>query len=293
VEAALKLVRLHNPRKRRLVALHRSFHGRTLGALSLTGQPEFREPFAPFADDVVFVEPNDAAALAEAVAGDTAAVVVEAVLGEGGVYPLTDAYLRHARALTERCGALLVADEVQCGLGRTGQRFAYQWAGILPDVVTLAKPLAAGLPLGAVLMREAVARTLPPHLLGTTFGGGPLACRVALETLELIDEALPQARAVAEFLARGLDALKTRHAAIVEVRSKGMMFGVEFAEPAMPVLLEALHRGLLLNCTHGTVLRLLPPLVLTREQADEILSILDAAIAAVYAPVNAGSYTDR
>jgi acetylornithine/N-succinyldiaminopimelate aminotransferase len=282
IEAALKLARFHDRLRHRIVALEHSFHGRTMGALSLTGQPAFRAPFSPYVDDVIFVPPNDEDALRGAVTSDTSAVVLEPVLGEGGVYPLTDHYLRAARTVTSEHGALLVADEIQCGLGRTGRRFAYQWAGIQPDIVTLAKPLAAGLPLSAVLMREAVAERLPAHLLGTTFGGGPLACRVALEALPLIDALISQAYTVATHLAQELDALRTRNPVISAVRAKGMMFGIELRQPGRTVVEAALERGLLVNCTHETVLRLLPPLILTKSQASEIVRILDEALCAAF-----------
>lgn len=282
IEAALKLARFHDRSRRRIVALENSFHGRTMGALSLTGQPVFRAPFAPYADEVRFVAPNDGDALRQAVTEETPAVVLEPVLGEGGVYPLTDEYLRLARTLTSERGALLVADEIQCGLGRTGRRFAYQWAGIQPDIVTLAKPLAAGLPLSAVLMREEVGEKLPAHLFGTTFGGGPLACCVALEALSIIDELIPQAYAVATYLARELETLKPRHPVIRAIRTKGMMFGIELEQPGMAVVEAALGRGLLVNCTHETVLRLLPPLILTEGQAAEIVRMLDETLAEVY-----------
>ncbi|MCZ7383908.1 MAG: aminotransferase class III-fold pyridoxal phosphate-dependent enzyme, partial [Candidatus Methanoperedens sp.] len=281
MEAALKAVRAYGRArggKVRVVALLNSFHGRTFGALAVTGQPKLREAFEPFGGEVTFVEPNDDAALGRAVGEDTAAVVLEPVLGEGGIYPLDVRFLQRARELTTDSGALLVADETQCGLGRTGKHFAFQWAEIRPDVVVTAKPLAAGLPIGATLFTESAARHLPLHAHGSTFGGGPLACRVALEFLSLVDDLLPHIREIGAELRRGLDELQRRHPAITEIRSKGMMFGIQLSRPGQSIVLAALQRGLLLNCTHDTVIRLLPPFILTSAQAQEAVRILDEVL---------------
>ncbi|HWF11822.1 MAG TPA: acetylornithine transaminase [Bryobacteraceae bacterium] len=278
MEAALKAVRAwsrSNGNRLRIVALHNSFHGRTCGSLAVTGQPAIRADFEPLAFDVTFVEPNDPEALGRAVRPDVAAVVLEPVLGEGGIYPLTIEFLRQARALTTDAGALLIADETQCGLGRTGKHFAFQWAEIAPDVVVTAKPLAAGIPIGATLFTEAVARYLPPHAHGSTFGGGPLACRVALEFLSILDELLPHICEIAAELRARLDCLKRCHSVIREIRAKGMMFGIELTRPGHDIVRAALDRGLLINCTHDTVLRLLPPYILTSAEAAELVRILE------------------
>jgi len=282
MEAALKAARARGlsqtPRKTGLVALRGSFHGRTHGALSITGQPELRQPFEPLVDRVTFIKPNDPSELSEAVRPDTAALVLEPVLGEGGIYPLDEEFLRLARAVSSQQGALLVADETQCGFGRTGRYFGYQWAGIQPDLVVMAKPLAGGLPLGATLFTEEAAHHLPLHSHGSTFGGGPLACRVALECLCLLDQHLPQISQLAvEFRAR-LDALKSRHAVVTGIRSKGLMFGIQLCRPGRPFVLAALERGLLLNCTHGNVLRLLPPYILGHEEMDHSERVLDEVL---------------
>ena len=212
MEAALKAVRAHGRaiqlRKTKLVALNNSFHGRTFGSLAITGQPKYQRPFGPLAPQVTFVDPNDNIGLANAVTHDTAAVIVEPVLGEGGIYPLTADFLQLTRELATRHHALLVADETQCGLGRTGRHFAYEWSGIRPDIVVTAKPLAAGLPLGATLFTEEAAQTLPLGLHGTTFGGGPLACRVAIEFLSLLNDLLPNIRQIGAQLRAGLDEIQ-------------------------------------------------------------------------------------
>jgi acetylornithine/N-succinyldiaminopimelate aminotransferase len=279
VETALKAVRsrarrLH-PEKTRLVALHNSFHGRTFGSLAITGQPKYRRPFEPLCPVVTFVEPNDFAGLKNAVSEETAGIIVEPVLGEGGIIPLENDFLRLAREQATRSNALLVADEVQCGLGRTGRYFAYEWSGIRPDIVVVAKPLAAGLPLGATLFTESAAAALPPGTHGTTFGGGPLACRVALEFLSVLEGIMPRIRTIGQELLDGLRRLREKHPAITAIRGKGLMLGIQLSCPGQPFVGKALERGLLINCTHETVLRLLPPFTLSSEEAREILGILD------------------
>jgi acetylornithine/N-succinyldiaminopimelate aminotransferase len=279
MEAALKAVRAHgrsvNVRKTKLVALNNSFHGRTFGSLAITGQPKYQRPFAPLAPQVTFVDANDSVGLAKALTDETAGIVIEPVLGEGGIFPLTAEFLQLAREVATRRGALLVADETQCGLGRTGRYFAYQSAGIQPDIVVTAKPLAAGLPLGATLFTERAAQALSMGSHGATFGGGPLACRVAIEFLSMLDELLPNIRQVGAQLREGLEEIRHRRPIVTEVRSAGLMFGVQLARPGNQLVMRALERGLLLNCTHDTVLRLLPPYILSSDQAAELLGILD------------------
>jgi len=285
MEAALKAVRAHARRRgapNRVIALHNSFHGRTCGALNVTGQPCVRAPFEPFGGDVTFVEPNDVHALTlamEEMEEDPAAVILEPVLGEGGIHPLHTDFLQAARNLTASRGSLLVADETQCGLGRTGKHFAFQWAGIQPDIVVTAKPLGAGLPIGATLFTEDAAQCLPVHSHGSTFGGGPLACRVALEFLGVLDELLPQIPITAARIRAGLDSLKQKHPAITEIRSSGMMFGIQLSCPGQPIDLAALRRGLLINCTQDMVIRMLPPFILTSAEADTLVQILDESLA--------------
>jgi len=281
MEAALKAVKARaHPGKNHVVALHGSFHGRTLGSLSITGQPEIRCPFGPFGVEVEFLAPNDGPALEAAMGSETAAVILEPVQGEGGVYPLTPAFLRRARELASRFDALLIADETQCGLGRTGKHFAYQWAGIRPDIVITAKPLAAGLPLGATLFTDETARILPPPLHGSTFGGGPLACRVALEFLAMLDEILPHIGDVSDQFRMRLDGLKQRHSTITGIRSRGLMFGIQLSRPGRLLVDAALDRGLLINCTQTTVLRLLPPYNVQPAEIEEAVEKLDDVLGA-------------
>ena len=276
VEAALKAVRARaTPANDRIVSLHRSFHGRTMASLSVTGQPCLRQNFIHRGANVTFVEPNDIGALRDAIADDTAALILEPVLGEGGIIPLTADYLREARDLTHRVGAFLIADEVQCGLGRTGKVFAYQWAGIQPDIVCVAKPLAAGLPLGATLFTEDAAQWLPAHSHGTTFGGGPLACRVALEFVAMMEEQLPYIEEISAYFLSCLQSLPN----VREVRGKGLMYGLQLDRPAYPIVEAALQRGLLINATQDTVIRLLPPYITTKSDADDAVRILATLLA--------------
>lgn len=277
VEAALKAVRAR--RSGCIVAMERSFHGRTIGALAVTGRPNYREPFGPLTPKVAFVEPNDRAALERAFgAGGVAGIILEPVLGEGGIIPLNAAFLQLARELATRHGALLIADEIQSGLGRTGRHFAYEESGIHPDIVALAKPLAAGIPLGATLFTEEAAAALPPGTHGTTFGGGPLACRVALEFLDAMEELLPDIRSAGAQLFSGLRRLERKHPVIAEIRGRGLMIGIQLDRPGEPFVERARELGLLINCTHETVLRLLPPFTLSSDQAQEIVEILDAVL---------------
>jgi predicted acetylornithine/succinylornithine family transaminase len=286
VEAALKLARAHARRTRcahaaGIVALEGSFHGRTAFALSVTGQPRYRTPFGPLVDDVAFVPAGDAAALRRAVGPSTAAVILEPVQGEGGVRPLDPAVLRAARAACDAAGALLIADEVQCGLGRTGAWSACSQAGVMPDLVTLAKPLAAGLPLGALLGRDDLAADFGPGTHGSTFGGGPLPCRLALAFLDAVEEEglLANAAARGRQIADGLAGLAQRQPAIREVRGRGLMIGVLLEPPAAAVA-DALRAGGVVAGTAGDhVLRLLPPLVITASEVETFLSALEAALA--------------
>lgn len=267
-EAALKFARLAT-KKTKLVALQESFHGRTLGALSLTGHDAYREPFAPLVPGVSFVAPNDVAALEAAVDGDTAAIFLEPVMGEGGIIPLTDEYLIAARQVADRHGALLVLDEIQCGLGRTGTLFAFQKSGILPDVVTLAKPLGGGLPLGAVLTGDAVEGVVKPGHHGTTFGGNPVACRLGAIVLEETEKLLPQINALGQWFGAELRKLN-----VGEVRGSGLMWGIELDVPASPVARELLDHGFVVGTAREKVLRLLPPYIVPKKALIEFMDAL-------------------
>lgn len=270
-EAALKLVRCYARPRTRLIAIQGGFHGRSRGGLSVTGQDALREPFEPFSLPVTFVPPNDEAALRDAFGPDVAAMIFEPILGEGGVIPLTGGFLHLAQGLCAQHDALLVADECQTGLGRTGKHFAFQWSGIQPDIVTAAKPLAGGLPLGAVMFSNAVSDRFPPTAHASTFAGGPLACRIALEFLQEMETLLPHIAAIGEALHNALSRLG-------EVRGRGLMLALPLDRPGDPIVAAAREAGLLINCTQSTVLRFLPPYILTPAHITEAACILERVI---------------
>ncbi|HET8825950.1 MAG TPA: aspartate aminotransferase family protein [Terriglobales bacterium] len=289
-EGALKLARAYarannsngHKAKWRLLALENSFHGRTFGALSTTGQAKYRDPFAPLVPGVDFVGFNDVDDLKRQFDGSVCAVCVETIQGEGGINLVTQEFLQTARELTEKSDALLLLDEIQCGLGRTGKYFAYQNYGIQPDIVTVAKPLAAGLPLGALLTTNRVATAMQPGLHGTTFGGGPLACAVAIEVLKQMDKLKGNVAKVGGYFLQGLQNLQSKHASVKSVRGIGMMLAIELdsADLAKGVLANLLTNGILINRTHDTVLRFLPPYIIEKKHVDEVLEALDQALTA-------------
>jgi acetylornithine aminotransferase/acetylornithine/N-succinyldiaminopimelate aminotransferase len=276
----------HKPNpKTRILAMENSFHGRTFGALATTGQPKYRAPFAPLLPGVTFVKFNDLDDLQRKFDSSVCAVCIETIQGEGGIRPVNPEFLELASRLAKRSGALLVLDEIQCGLGRTGQHFAYQHYGVLPDVVTVAKPLACGLPLGAILTTERVASCMHPGLHGTTFGGGPLACAVAIEFLRAERQLLKHVRALGEYFHAALEALDIKpkdkkHKSIREVRGVGLMQAVELdsSELAKAVAGQLLQEGIIINRTHETVLRFLPPYVIQKKHVDRVVKALDAAL---------------
>jgi predicted acetylornithine/succinylornithine family transaminase len=286
VEGALKMAKAHgkriHPDKYEIIALENSFHGRSLGALSVTGQPKYRNDFEPLLPGAKFVPMNRCKLLEEAFSERTAAVILEVIQGEGGIFPMCDSFLKKARELCDKYDALLIFDETQCGVGRPGTYFAYQQfePAILPDVMVAAKPIACGLPLGFIAANERAAKAISPGMHGSTFGGGPLACRVALEFFDVLDELLPQIRAVGAYFRSRLLELKAKYSFISAVRAQGLMIGVELAMPGAQLVTDAAAAGLLINCTHGNVLRFLPPYTLTNEDVDGAIDILDNIFAA-------------
>ncbi len=285
-EGALKLARAFaqttNGRKPkwRILAMDNSFHGRTVGALATTGQPKYRAPFVPLMPGVTFVKFNDLDDLQRKFDASVCAVCIETIQGEGGICPVNREFLKLASRLTKRSGALLVLDEIQCGLGRTGRHFAYQHYDVLPDVVTVAKPLACGLPLGAILATERVASCMHPGMHGTTFGGGPLACAVAIEFLREEKKLLKHVRELGKYFHAALEALDKKHKAIQDIRGVGLMQAVEVDSPelAKAVARQLLQEGIIINRTHETVLRFLPPYVLQKKHVDHLVQALDAAL---------------
>ncbi|HTS57827.1 MAG TPA: aspartate aminotransferase family protein [Terriglobales bacterium] len=283
-EGALKLARAyartrstngHRP-KWRILALDHSFHGRTMGALATTGQSKYRDPFGPLVPGVSFVRFNDVEDLKRQFDATVCAVCLETIQGEGGIRPLDKDFLGVARELTRKSGALLLLDEIQCGLGRTGRYFAYQHYKVEPDIVTLAKPLAAGLPLGAILTTRRVASAIDPGMHGTTFGGGPLVCRVAIEFLKVLAGLLDHVAEVGAYFRGRLEQLKTQGGPVVEVRGIGLMLGMELNSAALAkdVVAELLRRKILINRTSETVLRFLPPYIIERKHVDRVIRAL-------------------
>ena len=281
IEGSIKLARLAGHRaggatKSRLVALDGSYHGRTFGALSLTGQDKHRKGFEPLLDDVTFVPRNHIEALRAAVSDDTCAIVLEPIFGEGGIYECSPDFLQECRALADRHKAALVFDEIQCGLGRTGTLFAFQTFAVTPDILAIAKPIAAGLPLGAFLAREEFASAISPGQHGTTFGGGPLACRVALEFLAIVEEEslLENVKKVGAYLQNELQHLVDNYAAAREVRGRGFIQGIDLEIPSRPIVEQGLAQGVLFNSTQDTVVRFLPPFLLQEQHVDKGIRVL-------------------
>jgi len=276
-EAALKFARLANPGKTDIVALEESFHGRTLGALSMTGHEAYRTPFAPLVPGVTFVAPNDVAALEAAVTEKTSAIVLEPIMGEGGIIPLSHEFLVAARRIADRKGAILIFDEIQCGMGRTGTLFAFQQFEVTPDIVTLAKPLGGGLPLGAVLTGDAIEGVVKPGHHGTTFGGNPVACRLGIAVIEEIKSSrlLEKVQTLGAWFGEELSKLAARNSAIVDVRGRGLMWGIELDRPAGPVARALLARGFVVGTARDNVLRLLPPFIVPKKVLAEFIAVLD------------------
>ncbi len=273
-ESALKYARKATG-KPGVVALEGGFHGRTLGALSVTGQPAKREPFEPLSPGAAFVAPNDLEALAAAVGPATGCILLEPILGEGGVHPLSAEFLAAARELADDHGAVLILDEIQCGLGRTGSFFAFEQLGVRPDAVTLAKALANGLPIGALLVSDDAPEGFVPGDHGSTFGGNPVACAAAVAVCDqLTDELLAEVREKGAGLAAGLAPLP----GVTELRGRGLMWGLELDRPAGPVVDAARARGLVVGSAGETVLRLTPPLTITVAELEHALGVLQEVL---------------
>jgi len=291
LDGALKLARLFGrqsaeaagttAKKHRFLALENSFHGRTFGAISVTSTEKYRLPFAPLVPGAEFVRFNDVADLESKFDDTVCAILLETIQGEGGIYPVSEVFWNRARSLATQHGALLIADEIQCGLGRTGRFFGYQKFSSKPDIVLIAKPLAAGLPLGAILATEDVASRVSPGMHGTTFGGGPLACAVALEFLNIVEDEklLENIRLRGAELHEGLTKLAAKFGFLREIRGEGLMIGVELSIEGAPFVSEAMRRGLLINCTHDFTLRLLPPFIITRARVREFLRLFELILA--------------
>jgi len=294
IEACLKFSRAYGGRaltngsgkKYRVLAMDNAFHGRTLGALSATASKKYREPFEPLVPGFEFVEANNVADLEKKFTSDVCAVLIETIQGEGGIRPLSEEFYRTVRRLTSESGALLVADEIQCGLGRTGQWFAFhQWIdpadrAMLPDMIACAKPLGLGIPMGAVILKEHVAAAIKAGEHGTTFGGGPLACRASLEYFKIIEDEklLDYIGETGAYFKSRLETLKDLPV-VKEVRGIGLMLAVELSVPGKDYVKKMLERGFIINCTHDTVLRFLPPFIISPKQIDKTVRALRDVLA--------------
>ena len=280
MEGALKMIHAHGNSvhvgKSEVLSLENSFHGRTLGALSITGQPKYRKDFEPLVPGARFIARNDIVALEAAVNENTAGIVLEFIQGEGGIQPVSEPFARKARELADRFDALLVFDEIQCGVGRPGAHFAYQLLdpAVLPDIVIAAKPMACGIPLGVIIGNERAAATIKMGMHGSTFGGGPLACRVALEFFDILEELLPSINSVGSYFRMKLTELMRRFPFIKEVRGQGLIIGVELEFPCKQLVLDGIKEGILFNVTQDTVVRFLPPYIISEQDVDRAISAL-------------------
>jgi acetylornithine/N-succinyldiaminopimelate aminotransferase len=294
IDGALKLARAYarakgngsavsDPKKTRILALENSFHGRTFGALSITYPQKYRQPFEPLVPGVEFVRFNDVANLEAKFDNSVCAFVLETIQGEGGIFAVNEAFWNRARALANKHDAALIADEIQCGLGRSGRYFAYQKFDSLPDIAVVAKPLAGGLPLGAIIANEKFASAFAPGTHGTTFGGGPLVCATALEFLTTVEEEdlLAKVRERGAELRAGIEKLATRFDFIREVRGEGLILGIDLTCDGAPIIQEGLRRGVIINCTHDHILRLLPPFLIGKRDITEFLKRFESVLSAV------------
>ena len=288
VEGALKLARSYARKQHgggsferfEVLALENSFHGRTAGALSATWPRKYRAPFEPLVPGMRFVSPTDVEGLEKQFSNRVCAFLVEVIQGEGGVVPLSEKFLAKAQELCRRTGALLICDEIQSGLGRTGRPFAYQKYDLKPDIVLVAKALAAGLPLGAILARDEVAQVFQPGSHGSTFGGGPLQCRLAVKFLEILEGPgfLEHVREMSDYFRSRLEELKKEIPVVGEVRGEGLMLALVLEIPGTEIVKALLEAGFLINCTQEKVLRFLPPLIIEREHVDRLIAALRKVI---------------
>ena len=284
-EAAIKLARLYAKSKGcskpEIITAQRSFHGRTMATLSATGQEKVRKGFEPLLSGFTYVPFNDLQAIKDAVTDSTIAIMIEPIQGEGGVHVGTTDYLVGVRDYCTRKGILLILDEVQAGMGRTGRFFCFQHTEIKPDIVTMAKALSGGVPIGAILAGNEVAKSFTPGTHAATFGGNPLSCAAGVATVETIlrEGILENCRTVGAYFGERLKAFQQKYPFIQEVRGRGLMWGMEMDRGGSEVVQDCLQKGLIINCTMNTVLRFLPPLIISRDEVDRGLSILDQVLA--------------
>ncbi|MGD9110390.1 MAG: aspartate aminotransferase family protein [Phycisphaerales bacterium] len=280
-EAALKLARLYTAsEKYRFVTAEGSFHGRTFATVTATAQPKYHEGFLPLLPGFVYVPFNDIKALENAFTDEVAAVMVEPIQGEGGINIADREYLETIREFCDKNNAVMILDEVQTGIGRTGKWFGYQHFDVVPDIITMAKTLGGGVAIGAMMAKEEIATALVPGKHASTFGGNALACSAAIAAIEAIEEEglLENAQQLGQYTMQKLNDLKSKHPVIDHVRGVGLMLGVQLTKPGSAIVNKCLEKGLRINCTHETVIRFMPPMIATTEHIDKAVSILDEAL---------------
>jgi len=280
-EAALKLARLHTPQEKyKFITAEGSFHGRTFATMTATAQPKHHEGLLPLLPGFVYVPFNDIGALESAFSDEVAAVMVEPIQGEGGINLATKEYLQAIRRLCDEKGAILIFDEVTTGIGRTGKWFAYQHFGVEPDIMTMAKALGGGVAIGAMMAKEEVAASLVPGKHATTFGGNAIVCAAAVAVIEAIEEEnlLQNAVRLGEYTMNKLRGLKEKHPVIDHIRGVGLMIGIQLTSPGAEIVDKCLERGLRINCTQGTVLRFMVPMIATQSHVDQAIEILESVL---------------
>lgn len=281
-EGAIKLARKYTG-KGEIISTDNSFHGRTLATVTATGQDKYKEPFKPLPGGFKHVPYGDIQAMAEAITEDTAAIILEPIQGEGGVIVPPEGYLQNVEKICRNTDILLIMDEIQTGFGRTGEMFASTLFGVEPDITTIAKAMGGGYPIGAILANERIASAFEPGDHGSTFGGNPLGCAAAKASIEvMLDENLAhQSQELGAYLKAKLEQMTSKYDIVKEVRGKGLMIGIELTKSCGDVVNEAREQGVLVNCTADTVIRLLPPLIITKEQLDAVVAVLDGALAKI------------
>jgi len=281
-EAALKLARLHTSKQKKykFITAEGSFHGRTFATVTATAQPKYHEGFLPLLPGFMYVPFNDIKALESAFSDEVAAVMIEPIQGEGGINVATEEYLQAIRGLCDENGAVMILDEVQSGMGRTGKWFAYQHFGIEPDIITMAKALGGGTAIGAMMAKPEIAASLVPGKHASTFGGNALACAAGIAVIETIEQEhlLDHAARLGAYTQRKLLELKPKHAIIDSVRGIGLMIGVQLTAPGAKIVQRCLEKGLRINCTHDTVIRFMPPMIVTQDQIDQAVNIFDGVL---------------
>lgn len=288
IEGAIKLARKYaflrdGHTDHEIISMNHSFHGRSLGALAVTGNPHYQEAFQPLIGGVVFAEYNNLESVKDAITDKTCAIIMETVQGEGGIYPAKKDFIQGIRKLCDEKDILLISDEIQCGMGRTGTMYAYEQYGIKPDIVTTAKALGCGVPVGAFVAKDKVAKALVPGDHGTTYGGNPFVTTAISTVFDLYDELkiTEHVQEVAPYLEEKLDMLKEKYTFIIERRGLGFMQGLEFSIPVGPIIQKALDKKLILINAGTNIIRFVPPLVITKENIDEMIAILDSVLAEI------------